>query len=69
LTRASEEGVTDVIVCEELGISARQRRRLHIGVVPFFAVPTSKSTPNFISELYIQRKRGPEPLVPNQSVV
>ncbi|TDJ70178.1 MAG: hypothetical protein E2O38_11930 [Proteobacteria bacterium] len=27
MTRASEEGVTDVIVCEELGISARQRRR------------------------------------------
>ena len=25
--RASEEGVTDVIVCEELGISARQLRR------------------------------------------
>ncbi len=27
LKRASEEGVTDVIVCEELGISARQLRR------------------------------------------
>ena len=27
LMRASEEGVTDVIVCEELGISARQLRR------------------------------------------
>ena len=27
LKRASEEGVTDVIVCEELGISARQMRR------------------------------------------
>ena len=25
--RASEEGVTDIIVCEELGISARQLRR------------------------------------------
>ncbi len=27
LKRASEEGVTDVQVCEELGISARQLRR------------------------------------------
>ena len=27
LKRASEEGVTDIIVCEELGISARQLRR------------------------------------------
>ena len=27
LMRASEEGVTDIIVCEELGISARQLRR------------------------------------------
>ncbi len=27
LMRASEEGVTDVIVCEELDISARQLRR------------------------------------------
>ena len=27
LKRASEEGVTDVIVCEELGINARQLRR------------------------------------------
>jgi transposase len=27
LKRASDEGVTDVIVCEELGISARQLRR------------------------------------------
>ncbi len=27
LKRASEEGVTDVVVCEELGISARQLRR------------------------------------------
>ena len=27
LKRASEEGVTDVIVCEELDISARQLRR------------------------------------------
>ena len=27
LKRASEEGVTDVIVCAELGISARQMRR------------------------------------------
>lgn len=27
LKRAAEEGVTDVIVCEELGISARQLRR------------------------------------------
>ncbi len=27
LKRASEEGVTDVIVCEELGIGARQLRR------------------------------------------
>ena len=25
--RASEEGVTDIFVCEELGISARQLRR------------------------------------------
>ena len=25
LKRASEEGVTDIIVCEELGISARPR--------------------------------------------
>ncbi len=34
LTRASEEGVTDVIVCEELGISARQlRRRLTMGIL------------------------------------
>ncbi len=31
LKRASEEGVTDVIVCEELGISARRvhRRDVH----------------------------------------
>ncbi len=27
LQRASEEGVTDIIVCEELGISTRQLRR------------------------------------------
>ncbi len=27
LTRAAEEGITDVQVCEELGISARQLRR------------------------------------------
>ena len=27
MRRASEEGVTDVIVCDELGISARQLRR------------------------------------------
>ena len=27
LERASEDGVTDIIVCEELGISARQLRR------------------------------------------
>ena len=27
LKRASEDGVTDIIVCEELGISARQLRR------------------------------------------
>jgi transposase len=27
LKRASEEGVTDILVCEELGISARQLRR------------------------------------------
>ena len=27
LKRAAEEGVTDVIVCEELGISGRQLRR------------------------------------------
>ncbi len=27
LKRASDEGVTDVIVCEELGINARQLRR------------------------------------------
>ena len=27
LKRASEEGVTDVLVCEELGISERQLRR------------------------------------------
>jgi transposase len=27
LIRASEEGVTDIIVCEELGISVRQLRR------------------------------------------
>ncbi len=27
LKRASDEGVSDVIVCEELGISARQLRR------------------------------------------
>ncbi len=27
LMRASEEGVTDIIVCEELGINARQLRR------------------------------------------
>ena len=27
LKRAAEEGVTDVIVCQELGISARQLRR------------------------------------------
>ena len=34
LMRASEEGVTDVIVCEELGISARQlRRRLTMGIL------------------------------------
>ena len=26
LKRASEEGTTDIIVCEELGISARQLR-------------------------------------------
>ncbi len=34
LMRVSEEGVTDVIVCEELGISARQlRRRLTMGIL------------------------------------
>ena len=27
LKRASEDGVTDVLVCEELGVSARQLRR------------------------------------------
>jgi len=27
LLRASEEGVTDIIVCEELGTSSRQLRR------------------------------------------
>ncbi len=27
LKRASEEGITDIIVCEELGISTRQLRR------------------------------------------
>ena len=27
LKRASEDGVTDILVCEELGISARQLRR------------------------------------------
>ena len=27
LKRAAEEGVTDILVCEELGISARQLRR------------------------------------------
>ena len=27
LKRASEEGVTDIMICEELGISARQLRR------------------------------------------
>ena len=27
MKRASEEGVTDIFVCEELGISARQLRR------------------------------------------
>ncbi len=27
LKRASEDGVTDILICEELGISARQLRR------------------------------------------
>ena len=27
MKRASEEGITDIIVCEELGISTRQLRR------------------------------------------
>jgi transposase-like protein len=33
LRRANEEGVTDVLVAEELGINARQLRQFHL-IVP-----------------------------------